>query len=246
MRNPTPKGIAARFAPILLLVPLYVHANDGETLMQKGGANPAALPCITCHGADGKGMAAAGFPRLAGLPEAYIAKQLADFRAGRRENPVMQPIAQSLSDEEIAAVAKAYAARPKVNVKPAGAGERPQPGSGAWLALRGAWERNIPECTLCHGPSGVGVGSAFPPLAGQGAEYIEAQLQAWRGTRAVPATKKTKAVAAVPPTRRNDPNGLMQHIAADLSEAEIKAVAAYFASLGESPEAFDESQHRLR
>jgi len=230
---------------LALLLPLLAHGGEGDTIMQKGGSNPAAMPCITCHGTDGKGMAAAGFPRLAGLPEGYIAKQLADFKSGRRENPVMQPIAQSLTEAEVAAVAKAYSELPKVNIK-AGPVVRPVPGSGAWIALRGAWERNIPECTLCHGPSGVGVGIAFPPLAGQSALYIESQLNAWRGTKAIPATRKTKAVAAVPASRRNDPNSLMQHIAADLSESEIKSVAEYFASLGESNEAFDESQHRLR
>lgn len=228
-----------------LLFPLLGHAADGESIMQRGGSNPAAMPCITCHGTDGKGMAAAGYPRLAGLPETYIAKQLADFKAGRRQNPLMQPIAQALNEAETAAVAKAYAELPKVNIK-AGPVERPQPGSGAWIALRGAWERNIPECTLCHGPAGVGVGNAFPPLAGQSALYIENQLNAWRGTPAIPAGRKSKAVAAVPPSRHNDPNGLMQHIAVDLTAAEIKAVAEYFAGLGESKETFDESQHRLR
>ena len=239
------RKLVPQLIPLFLLLPLLAQGADGSDIMQKGGANPAAMPCITCHGTDGKGMAAAGFPRLAGLPEAYIAKQLADFKAGRRENPVMQPVAQSLSDEEVAAVARAYADMPKVNVK-AGPVERPQPGSGAWIALRGAWERNIPECTLCHGPAGIGVGSTFPPLAGQSALYIENQLNAWRGAKAVPATRKSKAVAAVPPSRRNDPNGLMAHIAVDLTAAEIRAVADYFAGLGESKEAFDESQHRLR
>ncbi len=239
-------AIKTGLCQLLLFLPLAAAvAADGETIMQRGGANPAALPCITCHGADGKGMAASAFPRLSGLPEAYIAKQLGDFRSGARANPIMQPIAQALSEEELAAVARAYAQRPQVNVR-GGPVERPVPGSGAWIALRGAWERNIPECTLCHGPSGLGVGDAFPPLAGQSASYIEAQLHAWRGTPAIAASRKTKAVAAQAPTRRNDPNGLMRHIAADLSESEIKAVAAYFAGLGESTEAFDESQHRLR
>jgi cytochrome c553 len=231
---------------LLLLLPLSAAiAADGEAIMQRGGSNPAALPCITCHGADGKGMAASGFPRLSGLPEAYIAKQLGDFKSGARTNPIMQPIAQSLSEAEVAAVAKAYAQRSQVNVR-GGPAERPVFGSGAWIALRGAWERNIPECTLCHGPSGLGVGDAFPPLAGQSAPYIEAQLRAWRGSPAIAASRKAKAVAAQAPTRHNDPNGLMRHIAADLSESEIKAIAEYFAGLGESTEAFDESQHRLR
>lgn len=248
--HPSPR--VSPFGPLALglcmsLLAWNVQAQTGEggAIIQKGGANPAALPCMSCHGADGKGMAAGGFPRLAGLPEAYIAKQLADFKAGRRENPLMQPIAQALDEGEAAAVARTYAGLPRVNVK-AGPAERPREGSGAWLALRGAWERNIPECTLCHGPAGVGVGESFPPLAGQSAEYIEAQLRAWRGTPAQPAGRKGKAVAAQPATRRNDPNGLMQHIAAALSEAEIKAVAAYFAGLGESTESFDQSQHRLR
>jgi len=71
-------------------------------------------------------------------------------------------------------------------------------------------------------------------------------LRAWRGSPAIAASRKTKAVAAQAPSRQNDPNSLMRHIAADLTDREIKAVAEYFAGLGESIEAFDESQHRLR
>ncbi|WP_374587982.1 c-type cytochrome [Ideonella dechloratans] len=246
MHQPTPRARAWPLAGLLLLTSLASHAApDGDTLMQKGGANPAAMPCISCHAPDGKGMAAAGFPRLAGLPADYIRKQLHDFKAGRRQNGVMQPIATALTEEEIDALAGAYAARPRVNVAPQPVGTPPE-GSGAWIALRGAWDRSIPECTLCHGPGGIGVDPSFPPLAGQGAVYIENQLKAWRGTPAVKAHGKTRAVAAVPPTRQNDPNGLMQHIAASLTPTEMKAVAEYFGSLGDSSEPFDDTQHRLR
>lgn len=117
-------GLAASF-----LVPFAAYA-DGSSIIEKGGSNPTALPCITCHGADGKGMAAAGFPRLAGLPSEYIAKQLRDFKAGTRMNPIMQPVAIALSDEEVAAVAKAYSELPKVNAFTKSA-ERLTPGSGA-------------------------------------------------------------------------------------------------------------------
>ena len=232
---------AAHLVGAVLLLPLAAAAASGESIMVHGGANPAALPCVTCHGPDGKGIAAAGFPRLAGLPGDYLAKQLRDFRSGARQNPIMQGVAAALSDDEISAVTQAYAARPSVNTSATNPA-RPEEGSGAWLALRGAWERNIPECTLCHGPSGLGVGTTFPPLAGQSPAYIEAQLKAWRGTPAAAGKVRRKAVA---PTRRNDPNGLMRHVAADLTEAEIKAVAEYFGSLGETAEPFDESQHRL-
>jgi len=235
----------------LLFAAAFVSASaiaaDGESIMVHGGSNQAVLPCITCHGADGKGTPAAGFPRLAGLPADYIVKQLKDARTGGgRDIPIMRGTADALTDDEIVAVAKAYAALPKVNVT-ANPAERPVPGTGAWIALRGAWDRNIPECTLCHGPSGIGVGSTFPPLAGQSAMYLEAQLKAWKGSKAEkPAKRRGKQPAPVVATRHNDPNGLMQHIAADLTDAEIKAVADYFGSLGDATEAFDEAQHRLR
>jgi cytochrome c553 len=232
---------------LLSLFPLTARAVDGETIMTHGAANPSAMPCITCHGPDGKGMPAAGFPRLAGLPADYIGKQLRDFRSGARDNPVMKPIATALSDEEMSAVASAYAARPKVNVTPLPiSAPRPVAGTGAWLALRGAWDRNIPECTLCHGPSGIGVGENFPPLAGQSAMYLESQLNAWRVQKVVSGKGKTAKITRLPPTRQNDPNGLMQHIAADLTEAEIKSVAEYFESLGDSMEPFSDSQQRIR
>lgn len=224
-------------------------AVDGEAVMVHGGNNPAALPCITCHGADAKGIAASGFPRLAGLPAAYIVKQLHDFRADRRMNPVMQPIAKALTEPEIAGVAEFLAARPRVNVAASTPTAQPLPGSGEWIALRGAWSRNIPECTLCHGPSGLGVGNTFPPLAGQSAAYLESQLWAWKG-RSEPGPRqrngKPGKPVLIPSTRHNDPNGLMAHIAASLTGAEIKSLAEYFGSMGDSDEPFDDSQHRLR
>lgn len=82
------------------------------------------------------------------------------------------------------------------------------------LALRGAWERNIPECVVCHGPSGVGVGKSFPPLVGPSAQYLSSQLRAWQLG-----------------TRKNDPSDLMGHIARSLTDSEIKAVSEYFANL---------------
>jgi cytochrome c553 len=228
---------------VLVGLPCAVQAETlGSAIMQNGGANPQALPCMTCHGADGKGMANAGFPRLAGLPKDYIVKQLNDFRSGQRINLVMQPIAQSLTPDEIQAVATSYSRLPKVNVV-AQNNTQPKEGTGEWIAQRGIWSKNVPECIACHGPSGVGVGSHFPPLAGQSPLYIESQLYAWKGKRVVGNNKKTLTEK---PTRFNDPNGLMGHIAVALSDSEIKAVAEYFGSLGDSSESFDESQHRPR
>jgi cytochrome c553 len=221
-------------------------AGADNSIMDKGGKNSAALPCITCHGPDGKGMPEAGFPRLSGLPADYIVKQLQNFKAGTREHDLMKPIASALSEDEILTVAKAYSAMPKINVV-AVQSDRPKQGSPAWLALRGAWERNIPECISCHGPTGLGVGSTFPPLAGQSAIYLEAQLQAWKG-KPEEVTDKTHSgnKSKIITTRHNDPNGMMQHIAADLSDEEIKGIAAYFADIKISDAPFDTAQRRLR
>lgn len=171
------------------------------------------MACGTCHGADAMGMAAAGFPRLAGISAGYTRKQLEDFRSGARSNPVMQPIAAALSDEEMDAVAAMLEARPAPVFASIGRAEKAE-GVGPRLALRGAWERNIPECVACHGPAGIGVGESFPPLAGQSTQYLSAQLNAWRQG-----------------TRRSDPNDLMGHIARAMTDDEVQAVAEYFAGL---------------
>ncbi len=84
------------FSLTALLAATAQAAVDGQKLYTQGGANPAAAACVTCHGADGMGLAAAGFPRLAGLPAAYLSKQLHDLKqGGSREHPVMKGIADA-------------------------------------------------------------------------------------------------------------------------------------------------------
>ncbi|WP_350612824.1 c-type cytochrome [Pseudomonas sp. HY7a-MNA-CIBAN-0227] len=197
----------------LLLMLGSAHALEGKKVFAEGGVQPGAAACMACHGADGLGLAAAGFPRLAGLPAAYLRKQLDDFRSGARSSPVMQSLAKALTEEEIAAVTQTLAAMPTPAV--ATAHRSATPGSPAEkLALQGAWDRQIPACVSCHGPSGVGVGEAFPPLAGQSAAYLAGQLNAWQSG-----------------ARHNDPNDLMGHIAKSLTAEEVQGVATYFASL---------------
>lgn len=204
------------FTLLLLVVTNQVQAADAASVYAKGGASPAAMACVTCHGAAGEGMDAAGFPRIGGLPAEYMKKQLADFASGDRANPIMQPIAAALSAEESDAVSTMLAAKPWPAVERIGRAAAVA-GIGETLALRGAWERDIPACVACHGPSGVGVGDAFPPLAGQSAQYLTAQLNAWRQG-----------------TRKNDPNDLMGHIARKLTDDEIQVISQYFAGLAET------------
>lgn len=189
-------------------------ADEGEKIYKKGGSQPGALACVTCHMPDGKGMDAGGFPKIAGDSAVYLAKQVHDFKKGLRENAIMLPIANALTKAEIQAVTQYMSSLDKVQVPEITRAKTPE-GLGEQLAIRGDWSRSIPECVACHGPGGIGVGDTFPPLAGQGAKYLAAQLHAWQQG-----------------TRKNDQNDLMGHIARSLTEEEIIAVADYFAGLG--------------
>jgi len=64
--------------------------------------------CAACHGADGTSMVPM-YPNLKGQKEAYLAKQLKDFKAGKRKDPVMAPMAAPLSDADIANLSAYYA-----------------------------------------------------------------------------------------------------------------------------------------
>ncbi|WP_295482729.1 c-type cytochrome [uncultured Pseudomonas sp.] len=196
---------------VLVLTWPAAYAADGQKIFSQGGQNPAAMACLGCHGADAKGIAAAGFPRLAGLPAAYLRKQLDDFASGSRQQPVMTPLASALSAEERTAVSTWLAAQPD-DVAPGKRRQQIAADATERLALYGDWSRQIPGCVQCHGPGGVGVGEHFPPLAGQPATYLIAQLNAWRDG-----------------ARRNDPNELMVGVAKAMTDAEVTAVADYFA-----------------
>lgn len=189
------------------------HAMDAAQLATQGNGK-GAPPCLGCHGVDGGGQAAAGFPRLAGLDASYLRRQLDSFADGTRDNAVMKPVATALTTDERQALAEYYSRLPLPAALAKPATPPPAPDSrGALLATRGRWSRQVPACEQCHGPGGVGVGAAFPPLAGQSAAYITAQLKAWQQG-----------------SRHNDPLALMQHISKALDEEDIKAVAAWFAA----------------
>ena len=202
---------------LLILAWPSAHAADGQKIFNQGGDNPAAMACIGCHGPDGKGIAAAGFPRLAGLSAGYLAKQLDDFRNGSRKQPVMEPLAKAMAPAEIEAVS-AYLSTLPADAAPDVRRQQIADDPVSRLALYGDWSRQIPGCVQCHGPGGSGIGEHFPPLAGQPAGYLVAQLNAWRDG-----------------SRHNDPNQLMVNVAKAMTDTEVKEVADYFAKLS-SPE----------
>jgi cytochrome c553 len=195
------------------IVAWQAQASDAAAIARQGNGRGAA-PCIACHGVDGAGQEQAGNPRLAGLDTAYLEKQLDDFASGTRGSAVMQPNASALSTDERHALALYYSRLPLPPALATPATPMPPADSlGARLATRGDWDRDVPGCVQCHGPAGGGVGAHFPPLAGQPAAYLAAQLQAWQQG-----------------TRHNDPLQLMQHLSTALSAQDIQAVSAWFAA----------------
>lgn len=64
-----------------------------------------AKGCVGCHGPAGDSQAPEMFPKLAGLEEAYLSTQLTAFRSGERAGPTMNPMASTLTDEDIANLA---------------------------------------------------------------------------------------------------------------------------------------------
>jgi cytochrome c553 len=178
----------------------------------KGGAIVNQV-CASCHGAEGNAIGAS-IPKLAAQHPEYLAKQLHNFKAKNgkvadRVNGVMAGFAAALSDEDIRNVSAYYAAQ---TLKPA-PGKNPdlkELGEKIWRG--GIATKSVAACASCHGASGKGMPVQYPRLGGQWGEYTEAQLIAFRQG-----------------VRKNSVQ--MTAIAGKMSDAEIKAVSDYAASL---------------
>ncbi|MEW6416141.1 MAG: c-type cytochrome [Pseudomonadota bacterium] len=166
--------------------------------------------CLACHGADGNSVAAAN-PKLAGLNEEYLYKQLSEFKSGARKNPVMGGIVKDLTDADMKNLAAYFSLQ---QPKPGTAKDAELAKHGEKIYRGGVLGAGVPACASCHGPQGKGIPTQFPRLAGQHADYIYTQLNAFRvGARA------------------NDAAKMMRTIAAKMTDADMKAVAAYIQGL---------------
>jgi cytochrome c553 len=179
------------------------------------GEQVAKQICAACHAADGNSVAAAN-PKLAGQFAEYLHKQLVNFKPqgakkAERENAIMAGMVANLSDSDMRNVAAYYASQ---KLRPATASSKELAAQGQKLWRGGNAANGVAACAGCHGPDGAGIPSQFPRLAGQFAEYVEAQLKLFRARG-----------------RANDPSGMMRGVAARMSDQEIKAVAEYAAGL---------------
>jgi cytochrome c553 len=164
--------------------------------------------CFICHGAEGESSSPV-FPRLAGQHAAYLARQLADYKSGRRKSSAMQPMVDDLTAADFAALGQFFETR-AVHYHPVDDQELAL--MGRFIYLRGNPYSGVPACASCHGAGGQGT-ATLPRLAGQHAQYTERQLKAFNQRE-----------------RTND-NAVMLAVASKLTELELKAVASYISGL---------------
>lgn len=195
------------------------NPQAGQQLASAGGQN-GITACVGCHGAQGEGNAQSGFPRIAGQGEAYLAGQLAAYAKGTRTNPIMQPIAKAMNAQQMRDVAAYYASlgeAPDASAAAAGpAGGTAAAGNmerGRALSEIGDDSKEVQACANCHGPGGLGRQPVYPYLAGQHAAYLTAAMGEWKNG-----------------ARTTDPSGQMAHVARQLGDDDVAALAAYYSA----------------
>ncbi|SOE87312.1 Cytochrome c553 [Burkholderia sp. YR290] len=173
------------------------------------------LGCAACHGQHGEGTENDYFPRLAGKPAGYLYNQLIAFRDGQRKYPPMNYLLAYLPDAYLQQIADYFASQHPPYPQPAvPTVDAVMLEHGKVLATDGEAAHSVPACASCHGASLTGREPAIPGLLGLHADYISAQLGAFRyGTRH----------AASP--------DCMHEIATRLSDRDITAIASWLATL---------------
>jgi len=203
-------------AHLLTLISGLVFAVAAHAAETKAPAKPdlakgqatATQVCAACHTADGSRGSPAN-PILQGQHAEYLVKQLTEFKSGKRANAIMAGMSAALTEDDMKNVAAFYASK---QAKPGFAKDKDLVALGEKIYRGGIADRSIPACAGCHSPNGAGLPAQYPRLAGQHADYTEAQLLAMRAG-----------------SRGNSP--MMKAITAKMNDREIKAVADYVAGL---------------
>jgi cytochrome c553 len=204
-----------------------VAASHGAMAAGDAAAGEAKTAmCAGCHGADGNSLAP-NFPKLAGLGEKYIIKQLNDIKNGRakggRDVVEMTGMLNALSDQDMADIAAFFSSKPMqlsgskdIKVQASSGIKVDGLELGARVFRAGNAKTAVPACTGCHSPTGQGNAPAgYPRIGGQHAAYIEKQLRAFRSG-----------------DRWNDGDQkIMREVAENMTDAEIIAVSNYIAGL---------------
>jgi cytochrome c553 len=206
-------------ALLCALTAFGAHASDAAKAIPKGdparGQVIVSTVCVACHGADGNSPIPVN-PKLAGQHPEYLLKQMKNFKAAdgkqpERVNAIMNGMIAAYDEGQMRDLAAYFSAQPR---KGETAMNRETFELGQKLYRGGDQAKGLPACAACHGPSGAGIPAQYPRIAGQFAEYTEAQMKSFREG-----------------TRTNDPNKMMRMVAIKMTDAEIKAVSDYIAGL---------------
>jgi cytochrome c553 len=165
-------------------------------------ARKLAEPCFACHGPDGN-SSQAQYPILAGQSWRYVYIQLKDFKEGRRSDPLMTPMAASLSRDDMIALGNFFAAQKAKPIAFKADGAKVEAGKKISDAVL---------CPMCHLGGFVGQ-NEIPRVAGQWPEYVKKQLHDFKARK-----------------RTND-GGNMTSVAGTLSDDDIESLAQYIANL---------------
>jgi cytochrome c553 len=151
------------------------------------------------------------FPKIAGLQESYIVKQLRDFQSGRRKSDIMAPVVAALKPEDFLALGTYFEGK---KMKAGESGDKKLADEGKLIFFDGNEDSGLPACVGCHQPQGAGH-LIYPRIGGQHATYVTQQLKNFASAE-----------------RSNDVSRFMRVVAKRMTEEEINAVAAYLADLG--------------
>lgn len=202
-------GVTALLALLLLN---SAQAAEGDPI---AGKDKSAM-CQGCHGEEGMSVNPM-CPNLAGQFSRYIKKQIRDFQAERRNDPMMSPMAASVTDpQDLEDIAAYFASRKSMlGVDVTATAEIME--KGKEIYLHGNNETGLYGCVNCHGENGKGKSAnnpMFPVIGGQLKDYVMKQLNDLRSG-----------------DRKNDPAHMMADIAKKMTDPEIEAVAEYLSTL---------------
>ncbi len=220
-------AIGLTLLAFLTLTTAFAQSNDTNPLtggvdaeaesmeaikLRSGAGDPVAGKeksqlCQGCHGEFGISTDPL-IPKLAGQYGNYISKQIRNYQSGARSHQIMNAMAGTINDEDLADIAAYFASQPKMK----GNGSAGNP-LGKEMFLHGDATKVKLACVNCHGVKGKGLDpkiSMFPVIGGQHKDYIRRQLVIFRSS-----------------DRTNSPNGIMNKIANLLTDEEIDALAEY-------------------
>jgi len=196
--------LAAGILGALFSMPALADAKADQTRAEE----IVSGRCFLCHGMEGE-SASPVFPRLAGQHAEYLARQLGDFKSGRRKSETMKPQSEELTPAEMKALGVFFEKKKASANTPT---DSEILAVGRYIFSKGNQFSGLPSCASCHGAKGYGT-PQLPRLAGQHPRYIEDQLKQFNKRE-----------------RTND-NAVMHTVASKLTELEAHAVAEYIATL---------------